>query len=171
MDGACENSTVAGPTAQGYDLLSNFLLLLAILATTDHLLIKPWVCAKVQKATDVETARWFFVHALANAMVCMTAANSMRAVALDPLHAFDGASFTDDDTGLFGIGSKWPLLAINATVTTWWADSASRPPTTFTMAYSSLRLHSQVNSPETPLDASHDTSQAHLSAKAHSAHF
>ena len=121
MDGSCaEKNTTGGvdttnllETRYG-ELLANFVFVLIILATVDHTIIKPWVAKRVRKAQDVDTARWFFVHALANALTCATALNSMYHVARDPIHAFDGAAYSDEDTSFFGAISKWPLLTINA---------------------------------------------------------
>ena len=95
------------------DHLCNFSLSLALLALADHLWIKPWVQQRA-KDRDVNTARWFFVHSLANAFVCLFSLRSLRAVALDPMHAFDGAHFSEEEIGFFGEISVWPLTIINA---------------------------------------------------------
>jgi len=91
----------------------NLVFALTLLAFADHLIIKPWVAKKVA-AKDVGTTRWFFIHSLANAFVCLSGLKSMKAVALDPLHAFDGAAFGEEETGFFGAISVWPLTIINA---------------------------------------------------------
>jgi hypothetical protein len=91
----------------------NLAFALTLLAFADHLIIKPWVAKKVA-AKDLGTTRWFFIHSLANAFVCLSGLKSMKAVALDPLRAFDGAAFSEDETGFFGAISVWPLTIINA---------------------------------------------------------
>ena len=97
-----------------FDDFSTFFVILGLLACGDHVMIKPLVSFHIRKRTDIKSARWFFVHSLANAFVCATSLHSMRAVVYDPVHAFDGSFYTDKDTGLFGKGSRWPLLTINA---------------------------------------------------------
>jgi len=95
-------------------MLLNTILVMSLLAVVDHKLLKPWIARRVTHQKEVCTTRWFFIHALANAFVCLSALNSMKAVALDPVHALDGATFDDKDTGFFGPISVWPLTIINA---------------------------------------------------------
>ena len=88
----------------------------------DHLLLKPWITARIaagkksdsarKQASDVALARWFFVHSFANLLVCLTAMNSIRAVGSDPSHALDSSVF--NDLSLFGNASRWPLTIINS---------------------------------------------------------
>jgi hypothetical protein len=91
-------------------LMNNALVMLS-LGATDHLLIKPWLKGQT-KPKDVTIARWFFMHAIANALVCVTAAVSVVAAFADPLNAMDGVSHPDRST--FGSASVWPLTIINS---------------------------------------------------------
>jgi len=87
---------------------------LALLAAVDHLMVKPWVALRCdpKKKSDVGLARWFFIHSFANALVCIAAISSIRAVLDDPPHALDGSVHTD--LSFFGAGSRWPLTIINS---------------------------------------------------------
>ena len=69
-------------------LLNNVLVLLALFVA-DRALIVPLVAAAAPKLTskDLTAVRWFLVHSIANAGVCLTALTSMRAVLLDPVQA------------------------------------------------------------------------------------
>lgn len=69
-------------------LLNNVLVLLALFVA-DRALIVPLVAAAAPKLTskDLTAVRWFLVHSIANAWVCLTALTSMRAVLLDPVQA------------------------------------------------------------------------------------
>ena len=97
-------------------------VVLALLYFFDHLLLKPWIKSRItagkksdderKQKSDITLARWFFVHSFANVLVCITAVNSIRAVADDPTHALDGSVF--DDLSLFGNASRWPLTIINS---------------------------------------------------------
>lgn len=91
----------------------NFTFCLALLALVDHGVLKPWVANRA-RAKDVGLTRWFFIHSLANAFVCLASVRSLVAVATDPLHAFDGGAFSEEETGFFGAISVWPLTIINA---------------------------------------------------------
>lgn len=84
----------------------------ALLAALDHLLIRPFVDKRTPKARDREQARWFFVHAFANALVVAASIESCSAVLRDPVHAMDPCAHPD--TSFFGSGSQWPLTLINA---------------------------------------------------------
>lgn len=96
------------------DKFFNVTIVIALLALFDHGILKRWVAKRVPKSRDVDTTRWFFVHSMANAFVCLASVNSMKAVALDPLNAFDGAAFGQEETRFFGAISAWPLTIINA---------------------------------------------------------
>jgi hypothetical protein len=89
----------------------HFAFALVLLWTLDTLIAKP-LTARAASAKDALSCRWFFVHALANSLVVLTALRSMVAVLADPLHAMD--STVHIDTGPFGSGSVWPLTFINA---------------------------------------------------------
>ena len=86
--------------------LTNNLIVLALLGALDHLLLKPSL-AKSLKHKDVPPTRWFFVHAFANFMICLTAAGSVVASIVDPLNAMDSIHHTDQS--FFGSASVWPL--------------------------------------------------------------
>jgi len=94
-------------------LLNNVLVLLALFVA-DRALIVPLVAAAAPKLTSkgLTAVRWFLVHSIANAGVCLTALTSMRAVLLDPVQALDGRVYTD--ASLFGSASAWPLTIINS---------------------------------------------------------
>jgi hypothetical protein len=57
-------------------------------------------------------ARWFAVHAFANALVCLAGARAFFTTLYDPLHALDSEKYSD--TSFFGTGTPWPLIIINA---------------------------------------------------------
>jgi len=86
-------------------------LVMILLTITDKLILSPWL-ASYAGAGDTSAARWFFLHFLANAVVCATALHSVGAVLADPLHALDGRVYTD--TSLFGNASVWPLTIVNS---------------------------------------------------------
>ena len=96
--------------------------MLALLYGLDHLVLKPWIAARIsadkksdderKQQSDVRLARWFFIHSFANLLVCATAINSIIAVFDDPTHALDGSVF--DDLSLFGNASRRPLTIINS---------------------------------------------------------
>lgn len=102
--------------------LINNAVVLVLLATLDHLIIKPFVQARLGRVKadgekkperrQAESARWFFVHSLANVGVVATSVVSMQCVLLDPLHAMDGTVHTD--RSFFGAASAWPLTIINS---------------------------------------------------------
>lgn len=101
------------PSDYYLELAGNLLLVLILLSLCDHLIIKQVVKSRVKKTRDVNLARWFFIHSLANGFVCLSAISSIKAVVSDPINAFDGAAF-GEDTGFFGAISIWPLTVINA---------------------------------------------------------
>lgn len=114
-DEAMDAKQSVPPAVHPYvDHAVNFAIVLAFLAFADHLWIKPFVAKRCEKSRDQGTARWFFIHSLANAFVCLSSLSSIRAVLRDPLYAFDGAHFGDDEIGFFGAISVWPLTIINA---------------------------------------------------------
>ena len=89
------------------------LLVLIILASFDHMLLKPWLKSrKALSSRDVGLTRWFFVHSLANLFVCACAFNSMRAVLADTFHALDASHHPN--TSAFSAGTQWPLTIINS---------------------------------------------------------
>jgi len=119
------NETVEPPSANApwfLEHLINNLLVLALLYGFDHLLLKPWITARIhagkksdserKQASDTALARWFFVHSFANLLVCITSLASIRAVFDDPVHALDADVF--NDASLFGNSSPWPLTIINS---------------------------------------------------------
>jgi len=85
---------------------------IALLAAVDHLLLRPFVEKRAQKARDRELARWFLVHSFANVLVVAASVGSCLAVLLDPVHAMDACAHPD--TSFFGSGSHWPLTLINS---------------------------------------------------------
>ena len=84
-----------------------------MLASFDHMLLKPWLKSrKALSGRDVGLTRWFFVHSFANLFVCAMAFNSMRAVLTDPFYALDASHHPN--TSPFGAGTQWPLTIINS---------------------------------------------------------
>ena len=57
-------------------------------------------------------ARWFAIHAFANAIVVATCISSTYTVIVDPVHAADSRVYNDQH--MFGNASPWPILIINA---------------------------------------------------------
>ena len=57
-------------------------------------------------------ARWFAIHAFANAIVVATCISSTLTVIVDPVHAADSRVY--NDRHVFGNASPWPILVINA---------------------------------------------------------
>ena len=57
-------------------------------------------------------ARWFAIHAFANAFVVLTSVTSAYTVVVDPVHAMDSRVYNDHS--LFGNASPWPILVVNA---------------------------------------------------------
>ena len=57
-------------------------------------------------------ARWFAIHAFANAIVVATCISSTFTVIIDPVHAADSRVY--NDRHVFGNASPWPILVINA---------------------------------------------------------
>jgi len=92
--------------------LGRTLAAVSLLVALDQGLIRPAVDKRTAKARDRELARWFFVHALANALVVGASINSCIAVLRDPIHAMDACAHPD--TSFFGSGSQWPLTLINS---------------------------------------------------------
>jgi len=54
----------------------------------------------------VKLARWFFAHALANLLICITGARAVWTTFTDPYNAVDSREYSD--TSLFGAASSWP---------------------------------------------------------------
>tara|TARA_B110000902_G_C13769286_1_gene383675 strand:- start:55 stop:471 length:417 start_codon:yes stop_codon:yes gene_type:complete len=108
-----------------FDLEKNIALLI-LLGVLDHLVLKPLIthgARKKQKdATDqpsweraqrsISPARWFFIHAIANFMVVLTALGSMWSVLRDPLNCMDSSVL--NERGPFGNASAWPMIIINS---------------------------------------------------------
>jgi len=90
----------------------NFCSSLIGLALLDHLALKPFLAARLQKQRDILLARWFFVHAVANLAVVITGARAMWTTLTDPMNAVDSRVYSD--TSMFGAASSWPLTVINA---------------------------------------------------------
>ena len=57
-------------------------------------------------------ARWFSIHAFANAFVVLTSITSVLTVITDPVHAMDSRVY--NDRSMFGNASPWPILVVNA---------------------------------------------------------
>ena len=57
-------------------------------------------------------ARWFSIHAFANAFVVLTSITSLLTVITDPVHAMDSRVY--NDRSMFGNASPWPILVVNA---------------------------------------------------------
>jgi len=104
-------ATLLAATGASDHLRNNCLVLLG-LGLIDSLVLTPWLQGRIAAVKDLGAARWFFLHAIANACVCATALTSMRAVLTDPPHAVDGRVYAD--TSLFGDASVWPLTIINS---------------------------------------------------------
>jgi len=100
------------PYVTAYAHLLNNISVLAFLALVDKVFLSPWLASRNVKSKDMCTARWFFLHSLANVAVVATSLMSMRAVLGDPLHAMDGRAYVD--TSAFGNASVWPLTIINS---------------------------------------------------------
>ena len=74
------------------------------------------ITARVRKLlvskSDLDAARWFFIHAVANLFVCVSGFSSVCSVVGDPLHALDVRVFYD--RSFWGDASSWPLTIINS---------------------------------------------------------
>ena len=103
------------PYVTAYAHLLNNISVLAFLALVDKVFLSPWLASRNVKSKDMCTARWFFLHSLANVAVVATSLMSMRAVLGDPLHAMDGRAYVD--TSAFGNASVWPLTIIKYVTT------------------------------------------------------
>ncbi len=57
-------------------------------------------------------ARWFAIHAFANAIVTLACIVSTYTVIVDPVHAMDSRVY--NNRRFFGNASPWPILIINA---------------------------------------------------------
>jgi hypothetical protein len=102
---------VAGELSLVTHLINNLVVLLG-LALIDRALLTPSL-RKSCSTKDVSTTRWFFLHSIANVGVVLTSLASMRAVALDPIHAMDGSAYPPT-TSCIGEASVWPLTIINS---------------------------------------------------------
>ena len=71
-----------------------------------------FITKRLNKPSDLDTTRWFFIHAICNFFVCVTAFPALVAVFQDPLHALDPAVF--HDASVLGNASLWPLTIINS---------------------------------------------------------
>jgi len=81
------------------------------LAAVDKLLITPYLTHRVTPQR-LKPTRWFFTHAFANAVVCVTGAKAIWTVFSDPHDAMDFRIY--HDTSPFGSASVWPLTVVNA---------------------------------------------------------
>ena len=85
---------------------------LCLLAAADHLAIKPFVTSRIASKKDLGNARWFFVHAVANAFVVVAGLHALFIMLTDPHNALDARIY--HDTSFFGSASSWPLTFVNA---------------------------------------------------------
>ena len=85
---------------------------LAVFAVVDHVMLKPWLRTKLSTKKDVTTSRWFFVHAFANLLVCVTGARALYIMLSDPHNAMDQNVYDEPTT--FGATSPLPLVIINS---------------------------------------------------------
>jgi hypothetical protein len=92
--------------------LVNNVMVLALLAAIDHGVVKPFALHRTKSGRDLTAARWFFIHALANLLVVITAAYPLFVAMTDPQHALDAEKYSD--TSFFGCASSWPLTIINS---------------------------------------------------------
>ena len=92
--------------------LLNNSAIVVLLACGDHLLLKSWLAARGVAQHQLDNARWFWLHAIANFFVCCTALTSVWATLTDPIGALDGRSHSD--LSFFGDASLWPLTIINS---------------------------------------------------------
>ena len=89
--------------------------LLVLLAVLDRLVLSPIIRKRLgTKAArrDVSATRWFFLHALANAFVCVTAINTLLTTFSDPYNAMDSRVYSD--VSMLGAASIWPLAMVNS---------------------------------------------------------
>lgn len=96
--------------------LWNNAVVLVSLVVLDHIVMRPFLAKNYPgmgyRTAAHNSARWFFVHAGANAFVCAAAMRSMWSVLSDPLHSAD--SQTNLDRSFWGDASVWPLTIINS---------------------------------------------------------
>eukprot|EP00501_MAST-03F_sp_TOSAG23-6_P000547 GSMAST32.ASY1.ANO1.568.1 assembled CDS len=98
------NASLKQPMTVTYLLqhLRNNIAVIALLLFVDHIIVKPFVKRHVKKSRDQSNGRWFFVHAFANLLVCLTAMSSMSSILNDPVNALSGS--VNSDRSMFGNG-------------------------------------------------------------------
>lgn len=96
-------------------LLSN-LLVMTGLAIVDKCVLTPLVRARVDKKRSQDSARWFFLHSLANFCVVLGCVPALIAVLTDPVRSLDATLHSADGgrDAFFSPGSRWPLTIINS---------------------------------------------------------
>ncbi len=92
--------------------LAAVIMCLGFLASCDRFAIKPFLILRIKQKKDLGSARWFFVHALANLLVCVTGMHALVTLFRDPHNAVDSRVY--GDTTMFGSASSWPLTFVNA---------------------------------------------------------